>query len=123
MRGPVPPHEVPCRLCGAPVACRCLGADHRRRCDACDPFASRRGPDVLKLVPLTSDIAHLERMWTFDERTSPLEMLEAWQPTDEADEAIRSYLIAFGRSVLAAAGVKLRVNLQQAPSGRERTSR
>jgi hypothetical protein len=83
------------------VTCTCLGGDHQW-CQACEALRSSRRHDVLKLVPPTSDIVHLERVWTFDERTSPLEMLEAWQPTDEADESVRAYLIAFGRSVLAA---------------------
>jgi hypothetical protein len=105
------------------VECRCLtggGVDHRRTCDACErsrwpPRLSDVGargrvnvtpspqPDVLKLVPWTEDIRQLERVWKIDERTSPLVMLELWQPADEVDDMIRSYLIAFGRAVLAAA--------------------
>jgi hypothetical protein len=124
MRGPSPRHQIRCG-CGAIVECRCLtgsGVDHRRACDACEASWPQRlsevrargrvvvtpppEPDVLKLVPPTADIAHLDRVFRIDEKTSPLVMLELWRPTDPVDEYIRSYLIAFGRSVLPAAEAK-----------------
>jgi hypothetical protein len=60
-------------------------------------------PDVLALVPPTEDILHLDRVWKLHEHTSPLVMLECWQPTDEFDKFMRQWLLDFGRRVLAAA--------------------
>jgi hypothetical protein len=60
-------------------------------------------PDVLELVPPTEDILHLNRVWKLHEHTSPLVMLELWQPTDEFDQFLKQWLLDFGRRVLAAA--------------------
>ena len=60
-------------------------------------------PDVLELVPPTEDILHLNCVWKLHEHTSPLVMLELWQPTDEFDQFLRQWLLNFGRRVLAAA--------------------
>jgi hypothetical protein len=66
-----------------------------------------RTPDVLCLVPPTEDVVHLNRVWKLEPDTSPLMMLELWRPTDTDDEEVRRFLLAFGRRVLAAAGVDL----------------
>ena len=60
-------------------------------------------PDVLSLVPPTEDILHLDRVWKLHEHTSPLVMLELWQPTDEFDQFMRQWLLDFGGRVLSAA--------------------
>jgi hypothetical protein len=69
---------------------------HRGRVDLYEP-------DVLAVVPLTEDIAHLNVIWKLDQHTSPLVMLELWRPSDEGDQIIRQFLLDFGRRVLAAA--------------------
>lgn len=75
---------------------RLTGIEHRGRVELHEP-------DVLALVPPTEDIVHLRRVWELDTQSSPLVMLELWRPTDEGDEAVRQFLLDFGRRVLAAA--------------------
>ncbi len=58
--------------------------------------------DVLAQVPPTKDILHLESVWRLAANSSPLELLELWQPTDEDDQCLRRFLLDFGRRVLAA---------------------
>ena len=65
------------------------------------PSREEREPDVLKLVPPTEDIVHLEQVWALDEHTSPLTKLELWRPTDPADKFVRAWLLDFGAKVLA----------------------
>ena len=82
----------------APWPVRLTAIEHRGRVVVEPP----REPDVLQLVPPRPDVEYLNRVFEIDAHTSPLVMLQLWHPTDPIEQSIRSYLIAFGRSVLAA---------------------
>ncbi len=58
--------------------------------------------DVLTLIPLTDDMRHSEDVLQLAVDSSPLDQLLLWQPTDEADQYFRRFLLDFGHRVLAA---------------------
>ena len=60
----------------------------------------RPEPDVFDLVPPTDDITHLEHVWRLDTESAAVTRLLMWRPTNEVDQNLRDYLLAFAREVI-----------------------
>jgi diguanylate cyclase (GGDEF)-like protein len=58
--------------------------------------------DVLALLPLPEDTAHLDRVWQLTTDSSPLDKLTFWHPTDPGDLDLRRFLLDFGHRVRGA---------------------